>query len=127
MSRGASDEFDVLAGLVASTSKALKDLETRVTLFNSSVTKLCTDGEKLALSVATLMGPLGVGRNGDFAAVKSGKAEHDARVAALQVRVKAAESDLRRLTGLVEDRRRLGSARFAIAIQVGRWFQTLFH
>ena len=76
--------LDELVHLLSVAAKGLTDLGTRVTLFNGTAQKLFGDAEKLAVQAATLFGPVGVGRNGDFAAVKDAKKAHDQRLLVLQ-------------------------------------------
>lgn len=102
-------EYNDLVGRLASTSKALKDLEVRATLLNGSANKMAGDNEKLALQEAALFGPLGVGRNGDFAGLRECKERHAVRYGRVQEQLKHHQDVCKALQASVDERHRLGA------------------
>ena len=102
-------EFNELAAALVTHAKQLKDLEVRVTLFNGSTVKMLTDNEKLAVQEAALFGPLGVGRNGDFADIRKGRKEHEERYAAVQSELRRLADDCKRVQALVDERHKRGA------------------
>jgi hypothetical protein len=102
-------EFVDLEKALTNTHKNLKDLETRLVLFNSSAQKVLSDGEKLALQCAAVFSPFQVGRNGEFARVKEAKGEHDKRHANSMEMLKGFYAEIKRVQDLVAERHKLGA------------------
>jgi hypothetical protein len=103
-------EYNALIAYLATTAKQLKDMEVRVTLLNGSITKFFNDTEKLCVQEANLFGPMGVGRNGDFAAVKSGRTAHEQRYLEVQKECKKLSDEMKALQANVDERHKLGAA-----------------
>lgn len=93
----------------SSFSKDVKDLEARVVAFNRAANSLIVEAERVALQSATLCGPVGVGRNGEYAGVKTQQSDHKQRFADVTEAFRALNTELRSVQQRIDERHLLGA------------------